>query len=150
MVNENRPTGPSADSGYASNHSRTGSSQDSKGKEPARDSPGSSLVLSLANSNNVPGLSERSLSPPLFGRDLTSNSESIAHIHDGYASMSSSENKSSQSNIPDEFLSSEALFSSNSSLFPTQPDDLMSGIMELDYVNWDQLPQGGSTSNYAM
>jgi hypothetical protein len=118
MVNENRRTESSVDSGYASNRSGVvSSSRGRKRKRSARDLAPEALILSTPNPEEVLG-SPEVLSPLLWRTDPTSFQNTISVQHN-LASMSPAEYLPFQGSVPDEFFA-EGLFSSNSTLFSDQ------------------------------
>ena len=149
MADKNQNADPLLDSGYISSHSRSSLSQVSKGKEPVRDLPAESSVLSKADSNNAPESSGALLSP-LIGAAPIPNFESTSLTHQSFASMSSSEYLQFQDPMSNDFLSPEEVFVSDLSFFPDQYGDPISNMIDLDSSNRDFSHKGDSSSHYAI
>lgn len=135
MVDDNSRIESSQDSGYASNHSRTGSSPRSKGKGPASAVPMDSAIPSRTNPNDSPNPPE-ALPPPFIETAPASNAENTAYMTSSFGSMGSSEDMQFQESASNEFESSGWRFSDVSS-FPDQIDCPMSNTMNLDSFNWE-------------
>lgn len=146
MADSNQNGNPSVDSGYISNHSRSASSQDRKGRGPAIGPRAETSMLSTTYLNDAFESSD-TLSSPFIGNVLTSNLEISVPLHQSFEDMGSSEHLQFQEDITAQSLSSERLFSSNPS-FPDQLRDPISNMMDMDSFNWELPLQEDPCSNY--
>ena len=137
---------PLVDSGYGSNHSRSASSQDRKGKGPMTSPRAEISMLSTAYSNHASEPSNALLSP-FSGTAPTANLENSAPIHQNFEDMCSSEHPQLNEAFLTEPLSSERLFSSNLS-FDDQFEDPISNMMDMDSSNWELPLQEDPYSEY--
>ena len=143
MTDSNENGDPSLDSGYISNHSRSASSQDRKGKGPAIGPRAETSMRCTAYPNDA-FESFDALSSPFGGTAPTFNLEISAPIHQIFEDMGSSEHLQLQEDTSAESLSSEMLFLSNSA-FPDQLGDPILDMMDMDSFNWElPLPKGPS------
>jgi hypothetical protein len=147
MVNANRSTEPSVDSGYASNRPGVvSSSWGRKRKRSARGLAPETSILSTPDPEEVLGPPEV-LSPLLWRTDPISSFHNTTSVQHNLASMSPAEYLPFQGNIPDEFFAEE-LFLSNSTLLSDQIGAPISHLMDPDPFNWSLPPQEGSGSNH--
>lgn len=86
MAGSNENVDPSLDSGYISNHSRSASPQDRKGKGSAVDPPAEASMRCTAYPNDA-FESSNALSSPFIGTAPTSNLEISAPIHQSFEDM---------------------------------------------------------------
>jgi hypothetical protein len=133
MADSNENGDPSLDSGYISNHSRSASSQDGKGKGPAIGPRAETSMRCTAYPNDAFESSD-ALSSPFIGTAPTSNLEISAPIHQSFEDMGSPEHLQSQEDISTESVFSERLFPSNSA-FPDQLGDPISDMIDIDWFN---------------
>ncbi len=147
MVDDNSSIGPSVDSGCASNHSRSGSSPESKGKGPANAPPIDSAMLFETRSNDTP-CSSGGLLSPFVETAPPSNFENTAHVSSILGSMNASEHLQSQDPVSNEFQTSGWQISGNPSFFPDQLECPISNIVNLDSFNWEIPLQEEPYSNY--
>jgi hypothetical protein len=141
MTDSNENGDPSLDSGYISNHSRSASSQDRKGKGPAIGPRAETSVRCTAYPNDAFESSD-ALSSPFIRTAPTSNLEISAPIQQSFEDMSSSEHLQFQEDLSADSLSSERLFLSSSS-FPDHLGDPISNMMDMDSFNWEFSLQEG-------
>jgi hypothetical protein len=141
MTDSNENGDPSLDSGYISNHSRSASSQDRKGKGPAIGLRAETSVRCRAYPNDA-FESSNALSSPFIRTAPTSNLEISAPTQQSFEDMSSSEHLQFQEYVSADSLSSERLFLSSSS-FPDHLGDPISDMMDMDSFNWEFSLQEG-------
>jgi hypothetical protein len=148
MIDDNNTSGPSEDSGYASNHSKSDSSPEWKGKGPGYALPIDSPML-LTTSSNDNSCPSRELLSPLVDISPPSNIGNTIHMSNS-GSMGLTDHLQFQGPISSEFQSTGWQFSDELSSFPDQIDCPMSDIMNLDSFNWELPHQEKLYSDYVI
>lgn len=141
MMEESHSMDPLVDSGYGSNHTRSTSSQDRKGKGLASNGPAETSTPSIPRPETVSDLPEASTFP-FLDEDATFGSMGTGHMQQNFPPISSSEHFHFQETISNNFLPSEVFFSNDLHCY----DQSASNIIDLDSVDWARLLEEDSNS----
>jgi len=146
MVDDNSQVETLDDSGYVSNHSKSGSSPESKRKRPEYAPSIDSEILSKTSSNDN-SCSSGELLSPFVDISPPSNIANTAHMSNT-GSVDLTDHLQFQGPISNEPHSTGWQFSNELASFPDQIDCSMSDMMNLDSFNWELPHQDKPYSNY--